>query len=191
MTELTPAIDLLMECASQFRFYQGTHEGKAMDTKRSEGERAEARNKAEVNKRYAERIETLLLANGAPHGWVAYGPDGEYHWSMAKPDNPVLEDPRPATSLERGILGLIGGSTAGTREFNDWKKAEAKKAAAIQDAEFVEIDHSGYVEVVEPLEHPGAEVGMPCPHDWRDADDLFNPHTRVSYQRCALCKEVR
>lgn len=119
-----PALDMLFEASAQFRMYQGQHEGKSQDTKKSSDERDQHRAKANINKAIADRIDALLLTNGAPHGFVFYGPDGEWHWSMTKPDDPQVEDIRPATSLERGILGLLGGSTDGTRQFNDWKEQQ-------------------------------------------------------------------
>ena len=46
------------------------------------------------------------------HGYVLYGPDGEYHWTANEPEpHPEVDEVRPATGLEKGLLESLGGST--------------------------------------------------------------------------------
>jgi hypothetical protein len=30
-----------------------------------------------------------------------------------------------------------------------------------------------------------------CEHDWKEADDLYNYHNRISYDRCTICGRER
>lgn len=36
----------------------------------------------------------------AKNGWVFYGPDGEWHWSIDRQEHESIEDQRPATAVE-------------------------------------------------------------------------------------------
>lgn len=60
------ALIFIEASAKQFRHYQGQHEGKSQDTKRSEGERYIARVKAEVNRNIASELEGFLARGTRP-----------------------------------------------------------------------------------------------------------------------------
>ena len=78
-------LDLLMRCASQFRFYEKQHRLKALPTDEHPFGQKGSLAKAEVNARMAERIETFLRGEApvlpgeinGPHALIVYE-DGDY-----------------------------------------------------------------------------------------------------------------
>jgi len=51
------------------------------------------------------------LIDEAPHGWIMYGPDGNWHWANARSDHEAIDDQRPATSLEKSLFNRFKNST--------------------------------------------------------------------------------
>lgn len=43
------------------------------------------------------------------HGWVFYGPDGEWHWSPVWQNHEAITDQRPATGVEAGLVKALKG----------------------------------------------------------------------------------
>ncbi|KKW92642.1 hypothetical protein [Sphingobium chungbukense] len=64
------------------------------------------------------------VARGEDHGWVMYGPDGNWHWANTKDLHECIDDQRPASLLEKLLFNSIG---------NRWPELSA--APAGQEAE--------------------------------------------------------
>lgn len=47
--------------------------------------------------------EFTEIEQEAPHGWVFYGPDGNWHWSINPDYHESVEDLRPATAIEAAL----------------------------------------------------------------------------------------
>jgi len=61
--------------------------------------------------RMVRAILASVSSASAEHGYVAYGPDGHWHWSAQFAAHESVEDQRPATLLEKRLFNAIRNST--------------------------------------------------------------------------------
>lgn len=58
-----------------------------------------------------EPVPATNQAGEVEHGYVAYGPDGHWHWSSAFSLHESIEEQRPATLLEKRLFNAIRNTT--------------------------------------------------------------------------------
>jgi len=89
-----------------------------------------------------------MMEDTAQHGWVMYGPDGNWHWSATKDLHECIDDQRPATALEKAVFNRFGNSTenleASTRVIDNIADPSTLTTAenAIRDAT---LDHAAKI----------------------------------------------
>jgi len=63
-----------------------------------------------------DRLASVSSAS-AEHGYVAYGPDGHWHWSAEFSAHESVEDQRPATLLEKRLFNAIRNTTESLSQY--------------------------------------------------------------------------
>lgn len=116
-SKLAGAMYFLDRSAKMFRIYQGQHQGKAMDTKRSESERLQAREKATVNEVHAEALERFIAyANVETYHDLAMrtaAPNTVFHYPF--------DDPAAGDEIHFELLNAFAEFVASASKLDRWK----------------------------------------------------------------------